>query len=227
MVLLSGGPSREQNHLLATHVALTGRPTPDSRGGNDADKVESRTDFPNYAAALDLIRPRQDGIPTGVLLPNYYIEGPLTWPGQHAGFLGAKHGRMPGKSIPVVAIAGLLVSVMFVSFAFAQLTVTSVQPRSCKAGETSRITFTGKGFDLPLRVITSCSNATTTIESTAPEQAVIALTTSVQTPLGPIAIWLATSAGPAEPVIVVVDDLKPCLNKVTTIRQQRRSRSKL
>ncbi|MCA9060591.1 MAG: DUF1501 domain-containing protein, partial [Planctomycetaceae bacterium] len=24
-------------------------------------------------------------------LPNYLIEGPLTWPGQHAGFLGAKH----------------------------------------------------------------------------------------------------------------------------------------
>lgn len=81
----------QQNHLLATHVALTGRPTPDSRGGSDADKVESRSDFPNYAAALDLIRPRDDGIPTGVSLPNYYIEGPLTWPGQHAGFLGAKH----------------------------------------------------------------------------------------------------------------------------------------
>ncbi len=82
---------REHNHLLATHVALTGRPTPLPRGGSDLDRVETRNDFPNYAAALNYIRPREDGIPNGVTLPNYLIEGPLTWPGQHAGFLGAKH----------------------------------------------------------------------------------------------------------------------------------------
>ncbi|MFK8111225.1 MAG: DUF1501 domain-containing protein [Rubripirellula sp.] len=82
---------REHNHLLATHVALTGRPTPVPRGGSDLDRVETRNDFPNYAAALDFVRPRNDGIPTGVSLPNYLIEGPLTWPGQHSGFLGAKH----------------------------------------------------------------------------------------------------------------------------------------
>lgn len=81
----------EHNHLLATHVALTGRPTPVPRGGSDLDRVESRNDFPNFAAALDVMRPRSDGIPNGVSLPNYLIEGPLTWPGQHAGFLGAKH----------------------------------------------------------------------------------------------------------------------------------------
>ncbi|MDB5385382.1 MAG: hypothetical protein JWM11_1028, partial [Planctomycetaceae bacterium] len=81
----------EHNHLLATHVALTGRPTPIPRGGSDLDRVESRYDFPNFAAALDYVRPRSDGVPTGVSLPNYLIEGPLTWPGQHAGFLGAKH----------------------------------------------------------------------------------------------------------------------------------------
>ncbi len=82
---------REHNHLLATHVALTGRPTPLPRGGSDLDRVETRNDFPNYAAALDFIRPRHDGLPSGVSLPNYLIEGPLTWPGQHAGFLGAQH----------------------------------------------------------------------------------------------------------------------------------------
>lgn len=81
----------EHNHLLATHVALTGRPTPIPRGATDLDRVESRHDFPNFAAALDFVRPRRDGIPTGVSLPNYLIEGPLTWPGQHAGFLGPKH----------------------------------------------------------------------------------------------------------------------------------------
>jgi hypothetical protein len=81
----------EHNHLLATHVALTGRPTPLPRGGSDLDRVESRFDFPNFASALDWIRPRTDGIPSGVSLPNYFIEGPLTWPGQYAGFLGPKY----------------------------------------------------------------------------------------------------------------------------------------
>lgn len=81
----------EHNHLLAMHVALTGRPTPIPRGGSDLDRVESRYDFPNFASALDYVRPRTDGVPTGVSLPNYFIEGPLTWPGQYAGFLGAKH----------------------------------------------------------------------------------------------------------------------------------------
>lgn len=82
---------REHNHLLATHVALTGRPTPLPRGGSDLDRVESRSDFPNFAAALDFVRPRNDGVPSGVSLPNYLIEGSLTWPGQHSGFLGPKH----------------------------------------------------------------------------------------------------------------------------------------
>lgn len=82
---------QEHNHLLATHVALTGRPTPLARGGSDLDRVETRNDFPNFAAALDFVRPRSDGMPSGVSLPNYLIEGPLTWPGQHAGFLGPKH----------------------------------------------------------------------------------------------------------------------------------------
>lgn len=82
---------REHNHLLATHIALTGRPTPIPRGGSDLDRVESRNDFPNFASAVDFVRPGETGIPTGVSLPNYMIEGPLTWPGQHAGFLGAKH----------------------------------------------------------------------------------------------------------------------------------------
>ena len=90
----------EHNHLLATHVALTGRPTPIPRGGSDLDRVQSRSDFPNYASALDYVRPRNDGVPTGVSLPNYLIEGPLTWPGQHAGFLGIKHDSWPINQDP-------------------------------------------------------------------------------------------------------------------------------
>jgi hypothetical protein len=78
---------RENNHLVATHHVLTGAQQP----GAFFDKVASRDDWPCYSAALDYLRPRRDGVPTGVNLPTFLVEGPLTWPGQHAGFLGPRH----------------------------------------------------------------------------------------------------------------------------------------
>jgi hypothetical protein len=78
---------RENNHLVATHHLLTGHPQP----GAFFDKVASRDDWPSYASTLDHLHPRSDGIPTGVNLPTYLVEGALTWPGQHAGFLGPRH----------------------------------------------------------------------------------------------------------------------------------------
>src|SRR5207253_11046215 len=78
---------RENNHLVATHHVLTGHPQP----GAFFDKVASRDDWPSYASAVDYLRPRGDGLPTGVNLPTFLMEGSLTWPGQHAGFLGPRH----------------------------------------------------------------------------------------------------------------------------------------
>ena len=80
----------EGNHLLAVHRVLTGQVS-NPRGANDLDRVASRDDFPCYAAVLDLLRHRRDGIPNGVALPLRLVEGPLTWPGQDAGFLGPRH----------------------------------------------------------------------------------------------------------------------------------------
>jgi hypothetical protein len=78
---------RENNHLVATHHVLTGAQQP----GAFFDKVASRDDWPAYSSGLAYLRPRNDGIPTGVNLPTFLMEGPLTWPGQHAGFLGPKY----------------------------------------------------------------------------------------------------------------------------------------
>lgn len=80
----------DNGHLPATHTTLTGSQMP-LRRGSDLDNVLSRRDWPCYAAGLDHVRPRRDGVPNGVTLPHRLIEGPLTWPGQHAGFLGAAH----------------------------------------------------------------------------------------------------------------------------------------
>lgn len=78
---------RENNHLVATHHVLTGHPQP----GAFFDKVASRDDWPCYSSVLDHLRPRHDGVPSGVNLPTFLVEGPLTWPGQHAGFLAPRH----------------------------------------------------------------------------------------------------------------------------------------
>ena len=80
----------EANHLPAVHRVLTGHPS-QPRGATDLDRVASRSDFPCYAAVLDHLRRRRDGVPNGVALPIRLVEGPLTWPGQDAGFLGPRH----------------------------------------------------------------------------------------------------------------------------------------
>jgi len=77
----------ENGHLPATHRILTGSPMPFQRS-SDLDNILSRKDWPCYAAGLKAVRPRTDGVPSGVTLPHALIEGPLTWPGQHGGFLG-------------------------------------------------------------------------------------------------------------------------------------------
>ena len=84
------------NHLNATHEVLTGHSQP----GAFFDKVASRDDYPCYASAVDAIRPRTDGIPSGVMLPTFLMEGPLVWPGQHAGFLGPRHDPWQVKQDP-------------------------------------------------------------------------------------------------------------------------------
>jgi hypothetical protein len=66
---------------------LTGAQQP----GAFFDKVASRDDWPCYSSTLGYLRPRHDGIPSGVNLPTFLMEGPLTWPGQHAGFLGPRY----------------------------------------------------------------------------------------------------------------------------------------
>src|SRR4029079_12928269 len=78
---------KDNNHTAATHHIITGAKQPGVR----FDKPLSRDDWPCYASGVSFLRPRSDGIPTGVTLPTFLQGGPLIWPGQHAGFLGPKH----------------------------------------------------------------------------------------------------------------------------------------
>ena len=79
----------DNNHTAATHHVITGAPQPGVR----FDKPLSRDDWPCYAAGLSALKPPAGGLPAGVTLPTFLFDpgAALTWPGQHAGFLGAKH----------------------------------------------------------------------------------------------------------------------------------------
>ena len=90
LALIRSMAHREYNHLPGVHHVLTGAPAPNTQG-SDLDRVASRKDWPCFGAALEYLRPRRDGIPSGVALPTHLVEGPLTWPGQNAGWLGAQY----------------------------------------------------------------------------------------------------------------------------------------
>ncbi|MDR3637342.1 MAG: DUF1501 domain-containing protein [Isosphaeraceae bacterium] len=74
------------SHEHATHMLLTGI----DKMPPGATHMASRNDWPCYASGLDFLRPRSDGVPSGVMLPTYLNNG-YGFSGQHAGVLGAKY----------------------------------------------------------------------------------------------------------------------------------------
>ncbi len=74
------------SHEHATHMVLTGI----DKMPPGATHMASRNDWPCFASGLDFVRPRQDGVPNGVMLPTYLNNG-YGFSGQNAGVLGAKY----------------------------------------------------------------------------------------------------------------------------------------
>ena len=73
------------SHEHATHMMLTGIDV--LPPGLDAHGLAA--DWPCFASGLDFVRPRTDGIPSGVHLPTYLNNG-YGFSGQNAGVLGPK-----------------------------------------------------------------------------------------------------------------------------------------
>ena len=83
------------SHEHATHMMLTGIDVlpPGST------HMASRADWPCFASGLDFVRPRTDGIPSGVHLPTYLNNG-YGFCGQNAGVLGPKFDPWQIKQDP-------------------------------------------------------------------------------------------------------------------------------
>jgi Protein of unknown function (DUF1501) len=83
------------SHEHATHMMLTGiNVLPPG-----STHMASRADWPCYASGLDFVRPRSDGVPTGVNLPTYLNNG-YGFSGQNAGVLGPKFDPWHIKADP-------------------------------------------------------------------------------------------------------------------------------
>jgi uncharacterized protein (DUF1501 family) len=73
-------------HEIGTHFLLTGiNALPPG-----ANHMATRHDWPCFAAGLNYLQPRADGIPNGVMLPTYLHNG-YGFSGQNGGVLGARH----------------------------------------------------------------------------------------------------------------------------------------
>jgi hypothetical protein len=83
------------SHEIGTHMMLTGiNALPPG-----STHMASRSDWPCFASGLDFIRPRQDGVPSGVHLPTYLNNG-YGFSGQNAGVLGPKFDPWQIKEDP-------------------------------------------------------------------------------------------------------------------------------
>lgn len=89
--LTHGVPSHEHG----THMMLTGI----NAMPPGATHMASRNDWPCYASGLGFLRPRSDGIPSGVMLPTYLNNG-YGFSGQNGGVLGSKYDPWHIRSDP-------------------------------------------------------------------------------------------------------------------------------
>jgi Protein of unknown function (DUF1501) len=83
------------SHEHATHFVLTGI----NQLPPGATHMASRADWPCYAAGLKALRPRTDGLPSGVMLPTYLSNG-YGFSGQTGGFMGSQYDPWHVKSDP-------------------------------------------------------------------------------------------------------------------------------
>lgn len=73
-------------HEQATHFVLSG--VNELPAG--ATHMASRNDWPCYASCVQYLRPRSDGLPSGVMLPTYLHNG-YGFSGQNGGFMGSAY----------------------------------------------------------------------------------------------------------------------------------------
>ncbi len=86
-------------------------------------------------------------------------------------------------------------------------TINSVQPRTCKPGQTIPLVIQGTDLNDSLRIVSGNQSVQWQVEKIEPTQATVALTLSEDAPLGPMSLWLTTATGVVKRHTFFVDDL--------------------
>ncbi len=86
-------------------------------------------------------------------------------------------------------------------------TITAVQPRTCKPGQTTQLTIQGTDLNDSLRLASSAEALDWKIEKLEPTAAVVAITLPDDFQLGPHSIWVTTATGAIKQHTLFVDDL--------------------
>ncbi len=117
------------------------------------------------------------------------------------------YSGVPGFKRPYAVLLVAVLVAVAPATALAQATVSSIQPRSCRPGETTRLVVLGQGFAEGLRAAATQAGVTVAIESLQPDRVTLDVSLPADAVLGPMGLWFASTAGPTEPLVVIVDDL--------------------
>ena len=129
-------------------------------------------------------------------------------------------GRKQTRFAVLIAVTFLALVILQTKDVLAQPSVSSVFPRSCMPGVTTRVVVTGNGFSDPMRVVTKCEQITVEVIAVEAEQVTLEVTLPSTAPLGPLGVWLATAAGSSDPMILIADDLPPVAQQAGVVSIQ-------
>lgn len=113
--------------------------------------------------------------------------------------------RIPGP----IAFALAIIVCQQAAVALAQPSVSSVVPRSCAPGQTTRVVVVGKGFTDPVRLASNRGQAKIDVVAFEAEKLTLDVTLQPGESMGPLGLWIASTSGSSEPIVLIVDDLPP------------------
>ena len=86
-------------------------------------------------------------------------------------------------------------------------TITSVQPRSCKPGQTTQLIIQGTDLNDSLRMASTATSMDWKVVKVNATQATVDLRLPADVPYGPLSLWFTTSTGAIKQHTLIVDDL--------------------
>ncbi len=104
-------------------------------------------------------------------------------------------------------LSALLVTFFSLSSAAFAQTITSIQPRTCKPGQTTQFTVRGSNLNESLRIVCTDRSMNWKIEQVDTSQATLTVALANDVQMGPHRLWLSAANGVVAQHTIFVDDL--------------------